>query len=153
MKKIILISFTILLALAGIAFFSPASVREPSSVEFSTTKKQILLSTLSSELKSINGGLPRRIDENTTLYSVSIENQKVLSKYRLENESDKRLDSEAIKSVIAPRIVQSVCSNQSQMALLDADIAIIMKYYDANENLVFDVEVNAANCINKSLHQ
>ncbi len=153
MKKIILISSAILLVIAGITVFSPASVREPSTVKFSTTKKQILLSTLSSELKSINSTLPRRIDENTTLYSISIESQKVISKYRLENNSGNRLDPEAIKSVITPRIVQGVCSNQSQMALLDAEIEIIMKYYDGNGNLVFDVEVNVANCINKSVHQ
>ena len=153
MKKFIIIVSAVLLVPVGINIFSKFAEKEHSFVEFSATKKDILLSTLSGELDSINSVLPKRADENTTLLSVSIENQKIISKYRLENGAEKRIDSNNIKLIIMPRIVENVCANQSQRALMDADIAIIMKYWDVNDKLIFDVEINAANCTNKPVYR
>ncbi|MEW8044039.1 MAG: hypothetical protein G8D28_06950 [gamma proteobacterium symbiont of Phacoides pectinatus] len=48
-------------------------------VEFSLTPKELLLATLQSEISDLNKRLPLDLDVNTTLISIAIENEKIVS--------------------------------------------------------------------------
>jgi len=104
--------------------------------------KDYILSSFLSELPEINKKLPLQIDNETTLLSITYENNKILSIYRLTSTD---LGQEFIQRII-PAITKQTCHDDMKRKFLDVDIDFLSRYQNPAGEVKFEVAVNKAIC-------
>jgi hypothetical protein len=103
--------------------------------------KDYLLSSFASELPSINKNLPYKIDDQTILLSISIQDGRVISVYQVDAAAGSKLE----KSKSA--LIRQECSDRLKKQLLDVDVSFVNKYQDVLGKIVFELDINNSICL------
>ena len=147
-KKFILLSLCVL-PILGYAISEGYLAKAPvdnKSFELKLSNKEFLLLSLSSELNSINAVLPKQIDTNTVLNSISVENDTIINKHTIVDLSESQLSEELITSALIPQLVHQVCLDEQKRNFLDNDIEIVMEYFDIENVLIFKIQIGHKDC-------
>jgi hypothetical protein len=146
-KEFLTLGLFSILAL-GIYELNANSIESPSANSGDEPKlsdKEFKLLSLSSELFQINSNLPKKIDENTILNSVSIANNVIVRNHTIIK-LPKNFSKDLITREITPRLLSQVCSDRLQRELIDSDINLSMDYYDSNKELIFKLLITSNDC-------
>ena len=104
--------------------------------------KDYLLSSFISELPAINKNLPYKIDNETTLISISYEGEKILSVYELskfENRND-------FINKVEPILKRQSCEDETKKKLLAADINFLNRYQNPSGLVIFELFLSRSIC-------
>ena len=104
--------------------------------------KDYLLSSFISELPAINKNLPYKIDNETTLISVSYEGEKILSVYELskfENRND-------FINKVEPILKRQSCEDETKKKLLEVDVNFLNRYQNPSGFVIFELLLSRAIC-------
>jgi len=104
--------------------------------------KDYLLSSFISELPAINKNLPYKIDNETTLISISYEDEKILSIYELskfENRND-------FTNKVEPILKRQSCEDETKKKLLDVDINFLNRYQNPSGFVIFELFLSRSIC-------
>jgi hypothetical protein len=136
----------LVIAFGVFALYLAKPEQNTNQVEFSLTPKELLLATLQSEISDLNKRLPLDLDVNTTLISIAIENEKIVSTHQLKDNVLGKVDANVIKNLILPRIISNTCNAEDKKTFINSGINIVLEYLDANKNVLFDVEITEKTC-------
>jgi hypothetical protein len=149
MKKLFLVLGLISIATFGVYEYSvnlSKTTPENGDFELKLSAKEFKLLSLSAELVQINSNLPKQIDKNTTLNSVSIIDEVVVNNFTIINLPE-NLSLDTIKSEISPGLLSQICSDSLQRDFIDSDISLSMDYYDSSKELIFKLLITKKDCL------
>lgn len=106
-----------------------------------------LLSELMLEIEALNLTLPQKIDEDTVLVSMSVINGNLVKKFKLPNHVNSAVSLDTINSQIIPHVENNTCGDAQQKVLVDNNIPILMKYFDLNDEFIFEAFIDKRKCI------
>lgn len=140
-----------LVFLLGVIFvYGIKSEKETDHIEISLSTKELLLATLENELVDLNRKLPLQLDENTTLISIDIEKEKIVSTHLIKEHLSGKVSPDVVKNLLLPRIIANTCNAEDKKLFINAGVNIILEYLDSNNRILFDVEISSDTC---SLYQ
>ena len=130
----------ILLVLIGSFYFFYK--KNPSKEEVVISLRDYLLSSFISELPDINNKLPFKIDNKTTLLSISYYNNNIVSVYELTKFDSDLKSIEKIKSIL----LKQVCDDDTKKKLLDVDVDFLNRYQNRSGDIIFEVLLTREIC-------
>ena len=131
----------ILLVLIG-SFYFFYNKKNPSKEEVVISLRDYLLGSFISELPDINNKLPLKIDNKTTLLSISYYNNNIVSVYELAKFDNDLNSIEKIKSILS----KQVCDDDTKKKLLDVDVDFLNRYQNQSGDIIFEVLLTRAIC-------
>ena len=132
----------ILLALIAAFYFLQNKINAPKE-EVVISLRDYLLSSLISELPDINKNLPIKIDDQTSLLSVSFNSNNVISIYELVKFDGNINAIGEFKSALS----KQVCSDDMKKKLLDVDVNFLNRYKNQSGDIIFDILVTKEICL------
>jgi hypothetical protein len=148
MKKVFLVLGLFCIVALGIYKYSVNLNKTTSGngdFELKLSAKEFKLLSLSAELMQINSNLPKQIDENTILNSVSITNDVVVNNFTIIRLPE-NFSQDLIRNEISPRLLSQICSDSLQRGFIDSDISLSMDYYDPSKELIFKLLITRKDC-------
>ena len=130
----------ILLVLIGSFYFFYK--KNPSKEEVVISLRDYLLSSFISELPDINNKLPFKIDNKTTLLSISYYNNNIVSVYELTKFDSDLKSIEKIKSIL----LKQVFDDDTKKKLLDVDVDFLNRYQNRSGDIIFEVLLTREIC-------
>jgi hypothetical protein len=137
-NKIKILAIFIAIFASTLYFLAKSTTSKKDEVVLSV--KDYLLNSFESELPGINKNLPHKIDDQTILLSISVQNGKVISVYQVDATAGLKLE----KSRSA--LIKQECSDGLKKQLLDVDVNFINRYQDLLGKIVFELEIDNNIC-------
>lgn len=131
----------ILLVLIAAFYFLQNKINTPKE-DIVISLRDYLLSSLISELPDINKNLPTKIDNQTSLLSVSFNSNNILSIYEIAKFDGDINSMGKFKSTLS----KQVCSDDMKKKLLDVDVDFLNRYQNQSGDIILEILVTREMC-------
>lgn len=148
MKFNIKTALIIAAAIIGALIFTLSGKSKVNTSETLMTLDDFIVESFKSELPAINSSLPQKVDESTTLLSISYADKKIFSRYRISSDAPSVQMIDLISAQAQNTLKKQVCLNDSKSKLLEAGVDFVEIYQNADGKTILELTVNKTDCLN-----
>lgn len=121
--------------------------QEPQKKEVHLTLQEFILNSFLAELADIQKTLPHKIDQNTTLLSMTYSDQKVFSHYEIDSTAMHFSLDDGLKLGLEAALQNQNCLSDTKRKLLEAGIDFVEQYQKPNGGLIFKLTTQHDDCL------
>ncbi len=110
------------------------------------TSRQINSIVIQKELNSLNQGLPKKLDGETELTKIYMENNNFVYQYRLYNYTTDKIDKAKFYTAMRKSLIDGACADSDTKSTLSDGHAMSYNYMDKNDIPIENIVIHYSDC-------